>query len=358
LGLSLALFVFDGVGALPYIIGQALTTDHIYHTHAIDMHGSGDGGFGGQAGEFMDIEGNTILYTLGNGIHLRGTPTDTVYGMTVRGNVFAHKDRYGGIISGALSPGAMVQDATGLHGAEDNILGMDTFNDRRFCDFDGDGVPDPFIATGVTFWFSSSVLAGRWVFLAQSPASVGHVTLFDFDVDGRCDVRVDTSGELFLNPDPLPFARNPGAVSSVIGRPAALSLIATGGTRPYSWSVTGLPPGLSANAAGQISGSPAVGAGPSYLVGATVWDVNHQFASIAFNWSVTAMVPNVLSEQLKDATNLIRDAGLTVGRVSYTNNCVDPGSVVIQHPTGGSTAPIGSPVDITLSKCVDGDPKQ
>jgi PASTA domain/Putative Ig domain len=270
--------------------------------------------------------------------------------MTVRRNVFAHQDRYGGIISGALSPGAMVQDATGLHDG-DNIFGLDTFNDRKSCDFDGDGVDDPFIATGVTFWYASSLLDGRWVFLAQSSARLGQdsFSFGDIDGDGRCDVTA--RGEVFLNPDPLPFARNPGTVSSVIGRPAALSLIATGGTRPYSWTVTGLPPGLSANAAGQISGAPAVGAGPSYRVGATVWDVNHQFASIAFNWSVTAMVPNVLSEQLKDATSVIRDAGLTVGRASYTNNCVDPGSVVIQHPTGGSTASIGSPVDITLSKC-------
>src|SRR5262249_53097107 len=40
-GLSLALFVFSKVAALEYIIGQALTTDSIYHTHAIDMHGTG-----------------------------------------------------------------------------------------------------------------------------------------------------------------------------------------------------------------------------------------------------------------------------------------------------------------------------
>ena len=122
----------------------------------------------GPAGEFMDIELNTILYTAGNGIHLRGTPADTVSGMTVRRNVFAHEDRYGGIFGGILSPGAMVQNETGLHDG-DNIFGLDTFNHRRFCDFDGDGVPDPIIATGVTLWFSSSVLGGRWVFLRLSP---------------------------------------------------------------------------------------------------------------------------------------------------------------------------------------------
>src|SRR5262249_40286246 len=161
-----------------------LDSDSIYHTHAIDMHAVntchygifvGDGletTFGefncGPAGEFMDIEFNTVLYTAGNGIHLRGT---TRIGMDVKHNEFAHHNRDGGY----LTPGAMWQNETGLHDSPTNILGVDTFNDRRFCDvrdpvtnaridFDGDGVPDPFIATGVTFWFSSSALAGRWVF--------------------------------------------------------------------------------------------------------------------------------------------------------------------------------------------------
>jgi hypothetical protein len=97
----------------------------------------------------------------------------------------------------------------------------------------------------VTFWYSSSVLGGRWVFLAQSPARVDEVSFGDVDGDGRCDVFA--RGQVFLNPDPLPFARNPGNVSAVFGTPAALTLSATGGSRPYSWAVTGLPPGLSAH---------------------------------------------------------------------------------------------------------------
>jgi len=352
LELALADFLFGNpAAALAYAIEGALDTDKIYHTHAIDMHGSGGNGFGGQAGEFMDIELNTILYTAGNGIHLRGTPSDTVYGMTVRRNVFAHKDHYGGIFGGALSPGAMLQDETGLH-ESDNILGVDTFNDRRFCDFDGDGVLDPLIATGVTLWFSSSVLGGRWVFLGQSPAHVNEVSLGDFDGDGRCDVAV--RGAVFHNPDPLPFAQNPGNVNSVLGASAALNLIATGGTRPYSWTVTGLPPGLSANPAGQISGRPAVGAGPSYWVTATVRDATLQIGRTTFAWSVSARVPNLNGEPLTEARRDITSAGLTVGRVSYNNSCVDPGDVILQHPMAGSPAPVGSPVDVTVAQCATG----
>jgi hypothetical protein len=294
----------------------------------------------------MDIEFNTILYTAGNGIHLRGTPTSPE-GMVVTHNVFAHSEHDGGVVF----IGAMLQDESGLHDS-DNILGLDTFNDRQSCDFDGDGHEDPFIATGVTFWFSSSVLDGRWVFLAQSPARLDEVSFNDFDGDGRCDAAA--RGQVFLNPDPLPLVQDPGTVSTVLGQPAVLNLIATGGTRPYSWAVTRLPPGLSANAAGQISGSVAVGAGPTYWVTATVSDVHQQIGSVTFNWSVTAVVPTLLGERPGDAASLIRNAGLTRGQVSSTNNCVDPGTVVTQHPTGGSTAPVGSSVDITVSTCNSG----
>jgi Right handed beta helix region len=158
-GLALLDFVSgDPAAAATLVIKDVLDDDSIYHTHSIDMHGTRkDCNYQcGPAGEFMDIEFNTILYTAGNGIHLRGTPTSKE-GMVVKHNVFAHEDRYGGILSGVVSPGAMVQEERGLHDS-DNIFGLNTFNERKECDFDGDGINDPFIATGVTFWYSSSLL--------------------------------------------------------------------------------------------------------------------------------------------------------------------------------------------------------
>jgi len=353
-GIALLLNPFATV---QYIIAEALDGGAIYHTHTIDMHAvnncyngvfTGDPNFGdhncGPAGEFMDIEFNTVLYTAGNGVHLRGTPK---IGMDVKHNVFAHKNHDGGF----LTPGAMLQNETGLHDS-DNILGLNTFNDRKSCDFDGDGISDPFIATGVTFWFSSSVLGGRWVFLAQSPASIDEVSFGDFDGDGRCDV--SALGQTFLNPDPLPFAQSPGSVSTVVGTPATLNLSATGGSRPYTWVVTGLPPGLSANTAGQISGTPTTGAAPSYPVTATAKDTNQQMGSVTFTWSVTARVPALVGEQPSAAESLVTSAGLTVGRVSYNNTCIDPGSVVAQAPSSGATVPVGSGVEITVSTCPSG----
>jgi hypothetical protein len=110
------------VGFLPgagFIVAQSLDGNSIYHTHAIDMHAINNcGSFGdhncGPAGEFTDIAFNTVLYTAGNGIHLRGTPStanDPSKGMQVRNNVFAHHNHD----VGTLSFGAMVQNETGLH---------------------------------------------------------------------------------------------------------------------------------------------------------------------------------------------------------------------------------------------------
>src|SRR5262249_51715939 len=67
-----------------------------WHTHQIDMHGDSNRWPGshnwlcGTAGETMLIERNTILYTKGLAIKIRGNPADKA---VVDGNVFKHKSR-------------------------------------------------------------------------------------------------------------------------------------------------------------------------------------------------------------------------------------------------------------------------
>jgi hypothetical protein len=100
-----------------------------------------------------------------------------------------------------------------------------------------------------------------------------------------------------------------------------------------------------ASLAGQITGTPVPGTAASNLVTAAVSDANHQIGGVASSWAVTATVPALLSEPLSEATSLVTNAGLTLGRVSYTRNR--------DHavPAGRYAAEIGSPVDITLSTC-------
>lgn len=47
-----------------------------------------------------------------------------------------------------------------------------------------------------------------------------------------------------------------GPINGAVGQLLSVQLGATGGTPPYTWSATGLPPGLTCNSAGLISGTP------------------------------------------------------------------------------------------------------
>ncbi|MGX7825765.1 S8 family peptidase [Actinokineospora sp. 24-640] len=83
-----------------------------------------------------------------------------------------------------------------------------------------------------------------------------------------------------------PSITNPGPQNSVVGTPASVKLSASGGTAPYTWSATGLPPGMSINTAtGQISGTPTTEG--TYTVTATVTDSGNRSASTTFTWTVT-----------------------------------------------------------------------
>ena len=199
-------FVLNPFVAVPVVVVEALDPSHIYHTHAIDMHGVDNcyngvftGDFNqlgdhncGLAGEYTAVEFNTILYTQGNGVHLRGFPqralsspaATTKVGMDFRRNEFAHSEREGGFVT----PGAIVANGGGVNDLGDNTYGLNMFGERKICDFDGDGTGDSFMGTGIGWWYQSSKLTGRWVFLARSSYRVAAVTLTDVNQDGRCDV--------------------------------------------------------------------------------------------------------------------------------------------------------------------------
>jgi VCBS repeat protein/parallel beta helix pectate lyase-like protein len=151
------------------------------HTHQFDMHGLEDcygyDLYCGQAGEFMDVRHNTILYTAGTGYKVRGTPS---FRADATQNVFAHTDEWGGFVD----DGALANTEVGLY-AWDNQFGVNALNEAGWCDFDGDGVTDRFLATGQTWWFSSAG-TGPWVYLNTSTRRLAEVELVPGA--GRCDV--------------------------------------------------------------------------------------------------------------------------------------------------------------------------
>ncbi|HZM74739.1 MAG TPA: putative Ig domain-containing protein [Candidatus Limnocylindrales bacterium] len=283
----------------PFWVPVALifTDDGIYHTHAIDMHGVGTcPGLGffprgdhncGAAGEYMDIEYNTILYTNGNGIHLRGTPTVR---MDVKFNWFAHEEQWGGIGGGNLpfTPGAMVQNESGLVDFG-NAYGVNHFNERKFCDFDGDGTNDPLIATGVTWWYQSSAV-GRWVYLHQSPTLIANISVADVNGDGYCDA---TAGGQTVFATPTVLRVNAVADrSTVVGSPTPgggwVQFTLSRGTGPVTWSAGGLPSGVTLNpTTGVLTGAPTQSG--THRVRYTATDQFGNTSTRVFTWTITPM---------------------------------------------------------------------
>src|SRR5262249_13679071 len=128
-----------------------------YQTHVIDMHGQDDcwgaDGYCGIAGEYMDIRYNSILYTEGTAIRLRGTPTER---MDVAYNAFSPSTVWGTWIGidGALE---QTDGEGGIHQWGNTFGARGVTGFASLCDFDGDGVNDTFTANGATWMFASGV---------------------------------------------------------------------------------------------------------------------------------------------------------------------------------------------------------
>ncbi|MDQ2837199.1 MAG: putative Ig domain-containing protein [Actinomycetota bacterium] len=78
---------------------------------------------------------------------------------------------------------------------------------------------------------------------------------------------------------------NPGSQTGTVGTPVSLTLSASGGTAPYTWTVTGLPTGLSiGSTTGTISGTPS--AAGTFSVTATAHDSTGATGSASFTWTI------------------------------------------------------------------------
>jgi putative Ig domain-containing protein len=79
---------------------------------------------------------------------------------------------------------------------------------------------------------------------------------------------------------------NPGNQTGTVGTPVSLTLSASGGTAPYTWTATGLPTGLSiGSSTGTISGTPS--AAGTFSVTATAHDSASNTGSTSFTWTIS-----------------------------------------------------------------------
>jgi prepilin-type N-terminal cleavage/methylation domain-containing protein len=83
-----------------------------------------------------------------------------------------------------------------------------------------------------------------------------------------------------------PVIATPGAQRTDQHRTVSLRLRAVGGMPPLTWSLTGLPPGITATSGGFVTGAPT--ASGTSRVTATVTDVRNRSASVTFDWRVKA----------------------------------------------------------------------
>jgi len=338
---SIAADGHTGTGYLAYrnlFLRPGVADDEGRKSWPIDMHGTGCDGSQyncGSGGEYVDLRYNTIATTGAPAVYLRGTPAIT---FDVWNNVFAES-----------AADALKQKETGLNNKGGNVFSSPIIDDRKYCDFDGDGTLDPLLASGIGWWYRSSA-ADRWVFVNQSWLRLTEITLGDYNFDNRCDISAGGKTYFFpYAPGPFPVeALETPDVTTAYGAAKTIVLKAVSGQAPYTWSVSGLPGGVTATPGGVISG---VATGTVTVVAATVTDALGQTSTQTFVWTpATTKVPALIGQDEATAKARVDAAGLDYYR-HYTNDCSSPGDVVKQSPPAGETVGIGTEVDFWVASC-------
>jgi len=170
-----------------------------WQTHQIDMHGDQNKWYSdhnwqcGTAGETIIIERNTVLFTSGLAIKIRGNPADKA---VVDGNVFAHESRSDAISqNGGCGYGDNINNPIDVR--TNNVFGVNPLAELGSCDFFGDGQLDQFMATGVTWW-AKSPTTHQWRYLNTMPELLSQLQLGKIDGDMVCDVASRTSSPIVL----------------------------------------------------------------------------------------------------------------------------------------------------------------
>nr|AFG19435.1 MycH5 [Streptomyces flaveolus] len=125
----------------------------------------------------------------------------------------------------------------------------------------------------LTIATSASTPAGTYkVTVGGRNATAGHDTVFTLTVQGGASTPVTV--------------RDPGFQFTQHGTPVSLQLRASGGSGTYTWSATGLPPGLSVDSrTGVVSGTPAQ-ASRTFDVTVTATDSGGRSGKAGFSWFV------------------------------------------------------------------------
>ncbi|GAB1645233.1 putative Ig domain-containing protein [Krasilnikovia sp. MM14-A1259] len=148
----------------------------------------------------------------------------------------------------------------------------------------------------------------------------------------------------------VPLAVNAVAAQTArIGTPLTLTMGATGGATPYKWSADILPPGLSMDSAGKVTGTPTFGT--RYVTTVTVTDATGRTATNTIIWNITNDQPSDLQVSVPNPASPDQTTALGA---TVSLNAKSTGGSGQQVWTAGTTLPPG--LTISSSGVISGKP--
>jgi hypothetical protein len=158
--------------------------------------------------------------------------------------------------------------------------------------------------------------------ISGTPTTAGQFTLTATVTDAK---GATAAGKFAITIAPADLSIVTAALpDGVVGVAYSAGLSSSGGTGPYSWTVTGLPPGLTATAAGAISGTPTTAG--KFTVSATVKDTGPPPPLGA---------PNAPAVVTKSFTITIAAAALAITTASAPNGTVGTAYAASFAASGG-----------------------
>ena len=132
--------------------------------------------------------------------------------------------------------------------------------------------------------------------------------------------------------------------------PVSLQLVQSGGVGMVTWSVQGLPPGLTCDSFGLIAGAPAPSGVAAHFITVTATDGNFASDTVSFTWTTMCRVPAVVGLRESEAVADLRAAGLSVGPHTLNSQCLDvAGAVITQSYPGDVLLPEATQVRLSVS---------